>query len=93
MGPQLVCANPWLCFGSVERFVDAPYLHNGSVPTLEDLLNPPMSMSTLQTLMDQAEQGPSSGSSIGYPGRIPRRGPRGNSFAKILSGLSRPSID
>jgi hypothetical protein len=35
----------------------APYLHNGSVPTLEDLLNPPMPEQTLQTLMEDAAPG------------------------------------
>ncbi len=29
----------------------APYLHNGSVPTLEDLLNPPMNEADLQEMM------------------------------------------
>jgi mono/diheme cytochrome c family protein len=37
----------WLC---------APYLHNGSVPTLEDLLNPPMPEETVQNLMGDAYQ-------------------------------------
>lgn len=30
----------------------APYLHNGSVPTLEDLLNPPMNEAELQKMME-----------------------------------------
>ena len=35
----------------------APYLHNGSVPTLADLLNEPMPIETVRNLMEQAQPG------------------------------------
>ncbi|MCC6510913.1 MAG: cytochrome c [Pirellulaceae bacterium] len=35
----------------------APYLHNGSVPTLFDLLNPPMSVQAVHNLLEEAQPG------------------------------------